>query len=86
MKFNRNSIPTAAKALWRVIKACFGPEPVLASPGVHAIRELRCENCVFNVDGQCTKCTCVIALKTQIATESCPRGFWGKQTRFSTGL
>lgn len=86
MTFTRHTIPNALKAAARAVRACFSPDPVLATPEVQSIREVRCLNCPHHVEGQCSLCTCVVSMKTIFATESCPAGRWKKQTRFSNGL
>jgi uncharacterized Fe-S cluster-containing MiaB family protein len=86
MIFTRHTIPNALKAAARAVKTLFSKDPVLATPGIQMIREMRCQGCNHELDGQCTLCTCVVSLKTMLATESCPIGRWKKQTRFSNGL
>lgn len=39
-------------------------------------RNAICEACVYNVDGVCDVCHCLILAKTSLATESCPKKFW----------
>ena len=86
MIFTRHTIPNALKAAVRAVRTFFSPDPVLATPAVQSVREVRCLNCGWHSEGQCTHCTCVVSLKTMFATESCPAGRWKKQTRFSNGL
>ena len=75
-------------ALSRAVRTFFTDDPVLATPGVQSVRETRCLGCDKFKDDQCTLCTCVVALKTVMASETCPDNppKWRKQTRFSTGL
>ena len=86
MIFRRSTVPNAFKAAKRFIQALFSQNPVIATGDVIDSRDALCAPCVYNASGQCTHCTCLISLKTLMATESCPIGRWGKQTGFSTGL
>ena len=36
-----------------------------------------CQLCPHNEDGICLKCGCLIQAKVSLASESCPRKFWG---------
>ena len=89
MIFTRVTIPNALKAAGRVVRSLFAKdERVLATDAVQAVREFRCLHCPHfsKPTGQCVKCTCVVTLKTYVATESCPIGRWGRQMKKSTGL
>jgi hypothetical protein len=35
-----------------------------------------CNSCPFKKDDICTKCGCIIAVKTSFEYESCPEGKW----------
>lgn len=80
------TLPNALKALFRILLALPGKNPVIASPVVDQQRTNICKACPCNVDGQCLHCTCLVSLKTLVATESCPLGAWGKETKFSNGI
>jgi hypothetical protein len=48
----------------------------LASTEVKEQRRQLCKKCELNKAGICFVCGCVIALKTKIKTEACPRNNW----------
>ena len=35
-----------------------------------------CNKCKFNAAGICSKCTCIIEMKTRVEEESCPLKKW----------
>lgn len=88
MTFNRRTVPTALRALWRFLKALFSPEPAIASEDVIRERLHRCETCwrFDSRDRQCLSCTCFVDLKVALAPERCPSSRWLEETRFSKGL
>ena len=88
MHLNRHTAANAFWALVRLVQATFSRQPVIARSAVQEIRMVRCLQCpLYDVGSeQCIRCTCFVAVKTMLATESCPIGKWGKVTRFSSGL
>lgn len=87
MIFTRHTIPNAARAFLRFLRSLFAKdEPVFATAEVMTARIDRCLACPHAVHGQCGLCTCVISLKTLVASESCPIAKWAAQTSNSTGL
>lgn len=67
-----------AKALWRVAKAWFCGDEVVANRMLQWKREATCWECDRydkNFD-QCQECSCFIRLKTVLKTESCPLDKW----------
>lgn len=49
---------------------------VIAPGGVQAYRTTRCDRCLYNDEGICVQCDCLIEAKTILATEHCPVGKW----------
>jgi hypothetical protein len=91
MLFTRRSIPTAARAFARFFLSLFANDKyTLSTPRVRDVRAARCTFCPHfaRESAQCTKCTCVVSLKTLLATERCPDQppRWKEQTKFSSGL
>lgn len=86
MIFTRHTIPNALAAIGRALLRVFSRDPVMADAFVGEIRRARCQFCPANVEGQCVDCTCLIDLKTLVASEECPRGRWRRQTRFNPGI
>jgi hypothetical protein len=70
----------AAKAAGRVAKAAAARQPLLVSQAVLDARQAACRACDCYIPGsdQCGVCSCVIALKSQLTTESCPHPLGGK--------
>jgi hypothetical protein len=64
------------KAMTRAAKLALMGEAVFVSGAVAKYREVICWGCVFQSKGQCAKCTCFVALKVLIRSESCPVGKW----------
>jgi hypothetical protein len=72
---------TFAGALLRMVWAWLRGDVVLAPTHVEAARLYCCMNtCLFcdREDRQCPVCTCFIDLKAPLATERCPKGYWGR--------
>lgn len=82
----RKTIPNALRALWRVLSLLVqkllrrSEAPVLVSAGVAAARKACCVVCpeYEASSDQCLVCTCFVGIKTQFATETCPRNRWPK--------
>lgn len=70
----------AAQAAKRVAKAVVKSQPLLVSQAVVDARQRACRACdrYLPNSGQCGVCTCVISLKSQLTTESCPHPEGGK--------
>jgi hypothetical protein len=70
---------------WRFIKAMArfqwakhrGYE-TLAPAASQAFRNHECDHCVYNSEGQCELCDCLILAKTMLAQEECPAGKWSR--------
>lgn len=62
----------------RVIKAKLSRQAVLLDEETVAERLAACEKCEFFDArmGQCNACSCLVALKAQLATEKCPKRRW----------
>jgi len=70
---------------WRFIKAMLRYQwakqrgyETLAPAAAQAFRNYECDQCVFNNEGQCALCDCLILAKTMMAQESCPAGRWSQ--------
>lgn len=61
-----------ARSLYRWAKAGFS---VPVDEAVETRRKL-CGNCLYEKDGECTRCGCNILAKTAVSTERCPLGIW----------
>lgn len=48
----------------------------VATEELHLDRQSKCAPCQFSKGIWCTKCKCLIKLKTKLATEKCPVGEW----------
>lgn len=73
---------TFAKAVGRQIGAAVKGERLTATPEAQDRRLAICNECNFNVEGRCAKCTCKlkgIVSKIRWATESCPDGRWSRE-------
>lgn len=68
----------AAKAAGRAAKAVIKSKPLLVSQALVDARMAACRACpkYLPSSNQCAVCTCVLSLKTQLSTESCPEGKW----------
>lgn len=68
----------AAQAAGRVVKAVVKAQPLLVSQATVDARNAACRACpkYLPASDQCSVCTCVISLKSQLSTESCPEGKW----------
>lgn len=62
----------------RVIRAKFSRQVILLDEASVNARLAACEKCPFYDPAiqQCNVCTCLVALKAQLATERCPKGRW----------
>lgn len=62
----------------RVVKAKFSRQAILLDEASVNARLAACAKCPFydSVVGQCNVCSCLVSLKSQLATESCPKGRW----------
>jgi len=69
-------IPTALRALRRMVLKIFSPGPLAVPEKVAAQRLEICKVCPYNVGGQCTVCTCFISIKVMLSTETCPKKLW----------
>lgn len=63
---------TFAKAVIHAIRYLISGRPVLAPGYVQDARLVECERCPWHVDSQCGKCTCFVAVKVMLSSESCP--------------
>lgn len=70
----------------KAIYATFTGHNVLADQKTVDKRLSLCETCRFfnRDDRQCTVCTCLVDLKVQLKTESCPKGYW-RRVRLTKG-
>lgn len=68
----------AIGALHRAVKRAFSVKPSFVSEESAQKRLATCEKCQFFLpeDRQCDVCTCLVDLKAQLSTETCPKGFW----------
>ena len=68
----------AMKAAARVVKSTVARRPLGVSQSMVDLRTKICRGCEFFDPqfGQCKACSCIIALKAQLATEKCPKGKW----------
>ncbi len=46
------------------------------SDGEYQARLDECDLCKFNIDGNCSKCGCIIAIKARWHTQKCPENKW----------
>ena len=76
MIFGWPTIPSAVKAALRVAKALATRKSVRVDTAESDRRLGICESCPYYTKGQCEKCTCYVAVKVLLATETCPKGFW----------
>lgn len=63
---------TFARAVFRTIQYLVAGRPVLAPGPIQEDRLAACEKCPWHVDSQCVKCTCFVAVKVLLSSESCP--------------
>jgi hypothetical protein len=72
------NIKTAVKAACRVVRAKVRGESVLLDQSSVDARLAACAACPeYDAEaGQCKVCTCLVSLKSQLATERCPRHRW----------
>ncbi len=65
---------TAVRAIGRFVGSGFK----IASPSDQAMRRIICNGCDrFDASqGRCLECSCIIGIKTRMASESCPLGLW----------
>lgn len=68
----------AVAALWRAVRAYFRKEEVFVTQEVADNRMQVCLECPERDPdlNQCKRCSCFLALKTEMATEKCPLGKW----------
>jgi hypothetical protein len=90
MIFTWRTIPNAVMALWRVAEMwILGRHPIVTYE-IAKERQARCLACPLYVarSDQCRACTCMVSLKTLLASERCPHRIpkWTEATRFSSGL
>lgn len=76
MRFTKATIPSAVKAILRVIRMVVIGRPVIVKDKVYAKRLATCFTCEFYEAPQCAKCTCVVFVKCKLTTEVCPVGKW----------
>lgn len=64
--------------MWRAFRALTHGNRILVSEKTANFRLIRCYSCPFFDKNlrQCNVCTCLVALKAQLATEKCPKGRW----------
>lgn len=74
MQQARNVIGAAG----RVAFACLNGKPIIRDQQEQAACMAVCKGCIHYIKGQdrCSQCACFESLKTRLATEFCPRGFW----------
>lgn len=72
MRFTWQSPFRFAAALCRSARERFRGVPVIAPDDVIDRRDATCAICEFNRQGQCTRCDCVISMKTLLSSERCP--------------
>lgn len=60
------------KAVVRTVRYLIAGRPVLAPSKVQDDRLAECYKCRWYLDGQCTECTCFVAVKVLLSSESCP--------------
>lgn len=80
MIFSRHTVPNALRSLFRA-GGQLVRGPITVPRSIWFQRQIACIQCPQNDGSQCRVCTCFIAIKTEVATESCPLGKWGKATR-----
>jgi hypothetical protein len=78
MKINAQSIPNAAKAAIRLVKAALSGQDVKVSDDTYAERLSQCVTCpdYLPESAQCGICTCFVQVKARLTTETCPKGHW----------
>lgn len=77
MKVTRLGINNAIAAAGRTVGAVVKGEEIIVDQATRDHRRSVCNApCEFKAGLQCSKCECVISLKTMMAHESCPMGFW----------
>lgn len=54
---------------------------LLVTPKEYEVRDQKCDICPFNVNGQCVKCSCLLAAKISLASEQCPIKRWKRVKR-----
>lgn len=66
------------RAIWHAAVFLWHGMPVIAPPPIVAHRLKICGKCMFKDGKFCRKCTCLIDVKTLMASERCPDGRWAK--------
>jgi hypothetical protein len=67
-----------ARSIYLSIYGRLTGTPILVEHRIQKVRIHWCKYCEFNVNEQCSKCTCFIDAKTWLSMESCPEGKWRK--------
>lgn len=72
------SIPRFFRSMWRLFRWWLCGRPVIVPEKVERYRLEWCHTCDwFDPESrQCLSCTCLVDVKTKIASEECPEGFW----------
>lgn len=70
-------LPRSIAAVWRTFWFRLRGFVIIVSVEEQFTRSAECEDCIFKVGEQCSKCGCFIEAKTWLAAESCPDGWWG---------
>lgn len=78
MKITKETLPNAAKAAGRVLKAKLKGEDINVPDEVYAKRLATCMTCekYLQESQQCGVCTCLIFIKAKLTTEECPLKKW----------
>lgn len=68
----------AIRAFYRAVKAYWRGDRLIVSGRTAQKRRGLCNKCFWRdpQTNQCRKCSCFLALKTELTTESCPLGKW----------
>lgn len=59
-------------AILRVLRNLVRRQPVTVPTEVMKEREKACASCVYNSDGWCLLCSCLLDVKVCLASERCP--------------
>jgi hypothetical protein len=85
-------IPNPLKLIAAIYRLCFAlamRHSLIVDNATADERARECHrrdgDCYDAVYGQCRVCTCFVGIKTLFATESCPRGYWGKRLLATVG-
>ncbi len=70
------TLGNATAAAWRALGAVVTGAEVIVEPATEAQRIKACIACDRLKHKRCEECGCFVALKSKLATESCPLSRW----------